>query len=168
MDSVDLVRERRTGASWIAMGRMGLIGVIALGALGALGLGCSDDSVSDGTRAASSDPSQATPPSQSSPTSPKTSPAAPVAETRTHQELVNAGRGVYMGNCIACHNIDATKDGTLGPAVAGATLDLLEARVLRSEYPVGYKPKRDTRVMIALRHLEPNLAELEAYLNSLE
>jgi mono/diheme cytochrome c family protein len=75
---------------------------------------------------------------------------------------------VYNSNCIACHGLDPTKDGALGPAVAGASLALIEARVLRSEYPEGYPPKRPTKVMIPLPHLEPRLDELAAYLNSLE
>jgi hypothetical protein len=64
--------------------------------------------------------------------------------------------------------MDATKDGALGPAIAGSSFALLEARVLRSEYPEGYAPKRPTRVMVALPHLEARLVELEAYLNSLD
>jgi mono/diheme cytochrome c family protein len=82
--------------------------------------------------------------------------------------LIKAGRSAYNANCIACHSLDATKDGALGPAVSGSSLALLESRVLRSEYPEGYVPKRATRVMVALPHLEPRMAELAAYLNSLE
>ena len=84
------------------------------------------------------------------------------------EELIEAGRSVYNANCIACHSLDPTKDGALGPAVAGSSLALLDARVLRAEYPEGYEPMRPTRVMIALPHLEPRLIELAAYLGSLE
>jgi mono/diheme cytochrome c family protein len=62
-----------------------------------------------------------------------------------------------MANCIACHSMNPAQDGALGPAVAGASLALLEARVLRGEYPEGYVPKRPSRVMIPLPHLEPQL-----------
>ena len=51
--------------------------------------------------------------------------------------------------------MDPRTDGSLGPAVAGASLELLTARVLRAEYPAGYTPKRETRVMVPLPHLEP-------------
>lgn len=96
-------------------------------------------------------------------------PAKPrVADTRSQAELIEAGRAVYNGNCIACHGIDPTQDGALGPAVAGASLELLEARIVRAEYPPGYEPKRDSRVMVALPHLEPKLPELAAYLASLD
>lgn len=94
----------------------------------------------------------------------KTAPAAPL----TPEQRIEAGRGAYNANCIACHSVDPTTDGALGPAVAGSSLSLIEARVLRAEYPEGYKPKRDTRVMVALPHLKPRLAELAAYLDSLQ
>ncbi len=84
------------------------------------------------------------------------------------EELISAGRSVYNSNCIACHGLDPTKDGTLGPAVSGSSLALIQARVLRSEYPEGYAAKKPTKVMVALPHLEPRLAELVAYLNSFE
>ena len=34
------------------------------------------------------------------------------------------------------------EDGSVGPAVAGASRELIEAKVLRGEYPPGYTPKR--------------------------
>ena len=88
--------------------------------------------------------------------------------TLSLEERVEAGRSVYNANCIACHNLDPTKDGVLGPAIAGASMPLIEARVMRAEYPEGYAPKRPTKVMVALPHLEPKLPELAAYLESLE
>jgi mono/diheme cytochrome c family protein len=98
---------------------------------------------------------------------PKPTPAAP-PRVLSREELIEAGRGSYNANCIACHSLDPTKDGALGPAVAGSSLELIAARVLRAEYPEGYTPKRKTRVMIALSHLEPQLNALTAYLDSLE
>ena len=80
---------------------------------------------------------------------------------------LESGRSAYNANCIACHSMDPAQDGALGPAVAGASYELLEARVLRGGYPEGYTPKRDTLVMVALPHLEPRLDELRAYLGSL-
>lgn len=93
---------------------------------------------------------------------------APAPRVLSSKELIEAGRSAYNANCIACHSLDPTQDGALGPAVAGASFALLEARVLRAEYPEAYQPKRTTRVMIALPHLEPRLVELTAYLESLE
>jgi len=93
-------------------------------------------------------------------------PAEPAIDTRTPEEIVEAGRGAYNANCIACHSVDPTQDGALGPAVSGSSLELLTARIMRSEYPEGYTPKRPSRLMVPLPHLEDRLPELEAYLNS--
>jgi hypothetical protein len=47
----------------------------------------------------------------------------------------------------------------------GALLrELLEARILRADYPAGYKPKRDTRQMVAFPQLAPHIDALAAYL----
>ena len=86
---------------------------------------------------------------------------------RSQAELISAGRSVYNANCIACHAMNPKIDGALGPAVAGSSLELLEARIVRGGYPDGYQPKRPSRVMVALPHLEPRLPELAAYLQSL-
>jgi mono/diheme cytochrome c family protein len=78
--------------------------------------------------------------------------------------LAEKGRSVYLVNCISCHNPDPTKDGPLGPAVAGSSLELLSARVMRAEYPPGYKPKRSSHVMAPLPHLKDQLEALHAFL----
>jgi mono/diheme cytochrome c family protein len=78
--------------------------------------------------------------------------------------LVARGKVVYETHCTACHARDPNLDGPVGPANAGASLELLQAKVLRNEYPQGYTPKRDTQAMIVLPHLEPELPALAAYL----
>jgi mono/diheme cytochrome c family protein len=80
---------------------------------------------------------------------------------------VDAGRKVYMANCTACHNPDPAKEGTMGPAIAGSPLALVEARILRAEYPPGYKPKRDSTLMPAQPFLKDDVPALAAYLESL-
>ena len=75
------------------------------------------------------------------------------------------GRQVYVAQCVACHNSDPSKDGTLGPALKGSSRELLEARVLRAAYPPGYKPKRDSKVMPARPDLAGSVSDLAAYLN---
>ncbi|MGI9430889.1 MAG: c-type cytochrome [Myxococcota bacterium] len=82
------------------------------------------------------------------------------------EALIWQGRAAYQTDCVACHNPDPTKPGALAPEIAGSPLALLEAKVLRNEYPPGYTPKRDTQAMIALVHREPDLPALEAYLAS--
>lgn len=75
------------------------------------------------------------------------------------------GRRVYLSTCAACHNADPNQPGTLGPEIAGSSRELVEARVLRGEYPPGYTPKRTSRAMVPLPHLEHRIDELVAYLS---
>lgn len=79
---------------------------------------------------------------------------------------MEAGRRAYMANCIACHNQDPAREGTLGPAIAGSTAALVEARIMRAEYPPGYSPKRDSRLMPAQPFLKNEVPALAAYLES--
>jgi mono/diheme cytochrome c family protein len=80
---------------------------------------------------------------------------------------VDLGRRAYLANCIACHNADPTKDGPIGPAIAGSSLGLVEARVVHAAYPPGYTPKRTTQLMPAQPFLAPQVPKLAAYLESL-
>jgi len=77
---------------------------------------------------------------------------------------VARGRRIYMSNCLACHNPDPTKDGSQGPAIAGASRELLEDRVLHLTYPPGYKPKRNTHAMTAFPQLAGKIDDLTAFL----
>lgn len=80
-------------------------------------------------------------------------------------DLVAAGRTVYMGNCIACHNPDPNLDGSLGPAIAGSSQELIEARVIHGTYPEGYTPKRSSGNMVPLPYLRNEIPALAAYLS---
>ena len=80
-------------------------------------------------------------------------------------EKVKKGKVAYFANCIACHNSDPSKDGPLGPSVAGASLELLQVRVLEAKYPEGYQPKRNTKIMQPLPHLSNNIEAIHAFLN---
>ncbi|HUP56603.1 MAG TPA: cytochrome c [Bdellovibrionota bacterium] len=83
-------------------------------------------------------------------------------------DLVAKGRVVYQSNCTACHHSDPTKNGPLGPEIAGSSLELLTARIMKAEYPPGYKPKRDTRQMAAIPQLQADIPAIHAYLSSLK
>jgi len=74
------------------------------------------------------------------------------------------GRAVYLANCVACHNLDPSKDGPIGPALKGSSRELMEYRVLRTEYPPGYKPKRTTKLMPTFPYLKSETPYLVAYL----
>ena len=78
--------------------------------------------------------------------------------------LVKRGQHVYAINCTACHALEPAQVGPVGPAIAGSPLALLEAKVLRNEYPPSYKPQRNTKAMVPFAHLAPDLPALAAYL----
>jgi mono/diheme cytochrome c family protein len=80
-------------------------------------------------------------------------------------ELAQRGRTTYLSVCIACHNTDPNKDGSLGPAVAGSSRALLEAKVIHGTYPPGYAPKRSSNAMPAQPHLADQIDALHAYLS---
>lgn len=86
----------------------------------------------------------------------------------TPETPTQRGQSIYASNCTACHAMDPAADGPLGPAVAGSSLELISARVVQGNYPDGYKPKRDSRVMAPLPHLVNEVESLTAYLNSLD
>jgi len=77
---------------------------------------------------------------------------------------VERGRRAYLANCTVCHNTDPALPGSIGPAIAGSQRALIEARVLRAEYPPGYTPKRSTHAMVALPQLAGSIDDLAAYL----
>ncbi len=79
--------------------------------------------------------------------------------------LYTRGKTVYLANCAVCHNANPKLDGSLGPAIFGSAKELLEARVLKAQYPEGYKPKRDSKLMQALPHLEKDIGALVEFLS---
>lgn len=88
--------------------------------------------------------------------------------TQPESEIYKRGKVVYLTYCISCHHTDPKLDGSLGPAIKGSSLELIKARVLEAKYPEGYKPKRETKLMVALPDLAPDLEALHAYLNDLK
>src|SRR5262245_25100676 len=76
--------------------------------------------------------------------------------------LAQQGQRVYLNVCIACHNGDPTKDGSAGPAIAGSSRELVEARVLRAAYPPGYTPKRAGNAMPRFEYLANDIDALTA------
>lgn len=77
---------------------------------------------------------------------------------------VARGRAVFLANCVACHNNDPARDGPIGPAIKGSPRELLEARVLTSNYPPNYRPKRPTKIMPQFPFLKDEIPYLTAYL----
>jgi mono/diheme cytochrome c family protein len=133
------------------------IAAIALAGAVALAAGCGDDANTANTGNKAN-----TAAAGSSSSGSKDAAGSEEAET----DLASRGERIYNVNCIACHHRDPTQDGGLGPPIAGSSRELIEARVIRGEYPPGYTPKADTRLMIPLPHLEPELDALAAFLAS--
>ena len=79
-------------------------------------------------------------------------------------EAAQRGRSTYLSVCIACHNQDPALDGAVGPAIAGASRELLEARVVHAGYPPGYQPKRSSSAMPAFPQLAGQIDDLHAFL----
>ena len=87
-------------------------------------------------------------------------------EESTEKQLLKQGQAVYSTSCSACHNSDPRLDGVAGPAIADASLELIKARVIRGDYPPGYVPKRQTKVMVALPYLENEIPAIKTFLES--
>ncbi len=81
-------------------------------------------------------------------------------------EAVARGKKVYMANCIACHNINPKQDGGIGPANWGSSRELLYSKIVLNKYPEGYTPKRPSKAMAPLPHLEKDIDDLHAFLNN--
>ena len=78
-------------------------------------------------------------------------------------EAAQRGKTTYYTVCIACHNAKPSLEA-LGPAIAGSSRELLEARVVHGTYPPGYEPKRKSQAMPAFPHLAGNIDDLAAFL----
>ncbi len=89
---------------------------------------------------------------------------AACGESKSTDSPVARGKMVYKAICTTCHAADPSEDGVLGPAIAGSSVELIEAKMLRGDYPPGYTPKRPTTTMPPLPHLEENIPDLAAYL----
>jgi mono/diheme cytochrome c family protein len=74
------------------------------------------------------------------------------------------GKTIYENVCIACHARDPRESGALGPPLAGASQELLEAKVLRGEYPPGHAPKLPSAAMPRFEYLAGSLGDVAAYL----
>ncbi len=109
-------------------------------------------------------PSPGTSPPPAKPAPPAQPAAKPAEPEASPEDLAKRGRSVFMSNCAACHNQDPTLAGAVGPEVAGSSRELIEAKVMRNEYPPGHIPKRDSRAMIPLPYLEKELPALHAFL----
>lgn len=75
-----------------------------------------------------------------------------------------AGEIAFKATCAMCHG--ATGEGRFGPDIRGADLELLISKVIKGQYPKGYKPKRNTKAMPKFPHLYPKLPDIQEYLKA--
>ena len=76
------------------------------------------------------------------------------------------GKVVYYANCIACHNSNPKKPGSIGPQIYGSSKELLSNKINFGIYPKDYKPKRSTKMMPLQPHSDKEIANLYAFLNA--
>jgi len=100
---------------------------------------------------------------EASPTPQATEKAA--AAQSDQVDRAKQGKSLYFANCIACHNTDPSKDGSVGPAISGSSEELLTLKVTQGTYPEGYHPKRTTKLMPPLPNLKADLPSLYSFLN---
>ncbi len=79
--------------------------------------------------------------------------------------LYDRGRLIYVTRCAVCHNADPDRPGSVGPEIFGSSKELIEARVLRGEYPPTYTPKRNSIMMPAMPDLKKDIDAIHEFLN---
>jgi mono/diheme cytochrome c family protein len=87
-------------------------------------------------------------------------------ETLTIGSDPKKGKVVYYANCIACHNSNPKKPGSIGPQIYGSSKELLSNKINFGIYPKNYKPKRSTKMMPLQPHSDKEIANLYAFLNA--
>jgi len=79
---------------------------------------------------------------------------------------IERGRMVYFANCVSCHNNNPKMTGSLGPELHGVTIEVLTRKIISGLYPKSYIPKRTSRIMPIMPHLNKEIINLHAFLNS--
>lgn len=89
-----------------------------------------------------------------------------------HAEDLEKGKRLYMSNCIQCHNRDPNLKGNLGPELVDSPLEIVYAKVMTGVYPeklpVGFKPKRQSKVMRKIPHLQKDIPAIHAWIQSVK
>jgi mono/diheme cytochrome c family protein len=86
--------------------------------------------------------------------------------TPSQVKLYNTGEAIYKSTCTACHNPNPKLPGAIGPDNYGSSLELVRLKVLKGEYPPGYKPKRTTKEMPEFESYESVIEAIHFYLNN--
>ena len=97
-------------------------------------------------------------------------------EAESDQEILNntvalttdleKGKMVYFANCVSCHNNNPKKPGSIGPEVYEVSIDVLTKKIVFGKYPENYIPKRTSKIMPSMPHLNKDISNLHAFINS--
>ena len=79
---------------------------------------------------------------------------------------IEKGRMVYFANCVSCHNNNPKKPGSIGPEVYGVSIDVLTQKIVSGKYPENYRPKRTSKIMPLMPHLNKEISNLHVFINS--
>ena len=79
---------------------------------------------------------------------------------------IEKGRMVYFANCVSCHNNNPKKPGSIGPEVYGVSIDVLTQKIVYGKYPENYRPKRPSKIMQSMPHLNKEISNLHAFIKS--
>ena len=79
---------------------------------------------------------------------------------------IEKGRVVYFANCVSCHNNNPKKPGSIGPEVYGVSIGVLTQKIISGKYPENYRPKRTSKIMPSMPHLNKEISNLHAFINS--
>ena len=79
---------------------------------------------------------------------------------------IEKGRMIYFANCVSCHNNNPKKPGSIGPVVYGVPIDVLTQKIVSGKYPENYRPKRTSKIMPLMPHLNSEISNLYAFINS--
>ena len=79
---------------------------------------------------------------------------------------IEKGRMGYFANCVSCHNNNPKKAGSIGPEVYGVSIDVLTQKIVSGKYPENYIPKRTSKIMPSMPHLNKEISNLHAFINS--
>jgi mono/diheme cytochrome c family protein len=95
-----------------------------------------------------------------------------VESKKSHAELVEQGKRLYVSYCISCHNKDPNLKGALGPEMVDAPLEVMTSKVMTGVYPeklpAGYTPKRSSRIMKAIPKLKDDIPAIYAWVQSMK
>ncbi len=90
----------------------------------------------------------------------------------TDQATLEKGQRLYTANCLQCHNRDPNLNGSIGPAMVDAPLEVMYSMVMTGKYPeklpAGYVPKRKAGAMRAIPKLKNDIPAIWAYVQSVK